>query len=107
MKSVTMVVVSAGYCKRTPPAMKQVKAYLKGVRCYKESELSHLTKDNIVTQFRKLIRARKAVIKAEKVSPVKSKSTMKPKTKLRGKKRKSGFTPKRKRLKRVKREPIS
>ena len=104
MKSVTMVVVSAGYCKRTPPTMKQVKAYLKGVRCYNESELSHLTNENIVTQFRKLIRARKAVVKAEKVSPVKSKSTMKPKPKLSGKKRKSESTPKRKR---VKQEPTS
>ena len=106
MNSVTMVVVSAGYCKRTPPTMKQVKAYLKGVRCYNESELpvSHLTNENIVTQFRKLIRARKAVVKAEKVSPVKSKSTMKPKPKLSGKKRKSESTPKRKR---VKQEPTS
>ena len=94
-----LVVVAAGYCKRTPPTMKQVKAYLKGVRGYKESELSHLTNENIVTQFRKLIRARKAVVKAEKVSPVKSKSKMKPKPKLSGKKRKSESTPKRKRVK--------
>jgi len=28
IKSVTLVVVSAGYCKRTPPTMKQIKSYL-------------------------------------------------------------------------------
>ena len=37
MKSVTMVVVAAGYCKRTHPTMKQIKNYLKGVHSYKEN----------------------------------------------------------------------
>ena len=54
MKSVTVVVVSAGYCKRTPPTMKQIKSYLKGIHFYKEADLKHLNQDNIVTEFRRL-----------------------------------------------------
>ena len=99
MKSVTLVVVAAGYCKRTPPTMKQIKNYLKGVHAYKETQLKHLNEENIVAEFRKLVRSKKAVVKPEKVSRAR-KHTMKPKPQLKGKKRKPEFiTPKRKRVK--------
>ena len=100
MKTVTVVLVAAGYCKRTPPTMKQIKNYLKGVHSYKGPELNHLNQENIVSEFRKLVRARKGVIKPEKVSPVKRETAKKPKPRLKGKKRKPEFTaPKKKRVK--------
>ena len=100
MKSVTMVVVAAGYCKRTHPTMKQIKNYLKGVHSYKDKQLKHLSDDNIVVEFRKLVRSKKTVVKPEKVSRVKSDVAITPKPQLKGKKRKSEFTPpKRKRIK--------
>ena len=34
LASVTRVVVSAGYCVRTPPSINQIKAYLKGEKGY-------------------------------------------------------------------------
>ena len=36
LTSVTRVVLSAGYCVRTPPSMKQIKSYLKGEKEFRE-----------------------------------------------------------------------
>ena len=77
--------------KRTPPTMKQIKKIFE--RCtllYKESQLpvKHLDKDIVVTEFRKMVRTRKSVVKQEKVSRVKKETVTKPKPWLKGKKRK-------------------
>ena len=56
--SITPLVVAAGYCKRTPPTLKQIKNFLKCAKGYKNHELSHLNDSNIVSEFRKLVRAR-------------------------------------------------
>ena len=58
MHKVTIVAQAAGYCKRAPVSTKQVQTYLKKVKQYKNAEVQHLTDENIVSEFTRLIKAR-------------------------------------------------
>ena len=58
MHKVTIVVQAAGMCKRAPVSIKQVQAYLKKVKLYKNVEVQHLTDANIVDEFTRLVKAR-------------------------------------------------
>ena len=58
MRNVTIVVQAAGYCKRAPVSIKQVQTYLKKVKLYKNAEVQHLTDENMVDEFTRLVKAR-------------------------------------------------
>ena len=58
MHKVTIVVQAAGMCKRAPVSIKQVQAYLKKVKLYKNVEVQHLTDANVVDEFTRLVKAR-------------------------------------------------
>ena len=49
---------AAGLCKRAPVSIKQVQTYLKKVKLYKNVEVEHLTDENIVAEFTRLVKAR-------------------------------------------------
>ena len=61
--------------------------------------MQRLDSDNVVMDFKQLVRGRTVAVKPEKISRVKSETPMKPKPKQQGKKRKTEFTSKRKRAK--------